>query len=211
MSNRGQVLEGVADYYAQKLAEHGPTPAGVDWNSARSQEIRFSKLLQIIDTPGPVSINDFGCGYGALAEFLRAAQVDADYHGFDVAPAMVEAARAQSSDPADDFTTELEELPVADYTLASGIFNVRLDVDDEPWLAHVLSTLGQMRAVSREGLAFNMLTSYSDADRMRPDLYYADPGFILDHCVRSFSRRVAILHDYELYEFTVLVRLGEAP
>jgi SAM-dependent methyltransferase len=210
LNDRDELLEGVAGYYAQKLAEHGPTAAGVDWNSDRSQELRFAQLLQVIDEPGRVSINDYGCGYGALADFLRAAEVDADYHGFDVAPEMVAAARERSSDPGASFTTSVDELPVADYTVASGIFNVRLDADDETWLTHVLGTLDQMRAVSRRGFAFNMLTSHSDPERMRPDLFYADPGLILNHCIKRFSRRVAVLHDYELYEFTVLVRLGEA-
>jgi hypothetical protein len=41
---------------------------------------------------------------------------------------------------------------------------------------------------------------------MRPDLYYADPRAIFDHCKRTFSRWVALLHDYGLYEFTILVR-----
>ena len=43
-------------------------------------------------------------------------------------------------------------------------------------------------------------------DRMRDDLYYADPGFVFDHCKRRYSRHVALLHDYGLWEFTVLVR-----
>jgi len=41
---------------------------------------------------------------------------------------------------------------------------------------------------------------------MREDLYYADPCFIFDYCKRNFSRNVALLHDYELYEFTIIVR-----
>ena len=41
---------------------------------------------------------------------------------------------------------------------------------------------------------------------MRPDLYYADPGLFFDDCKRRFSRNVAILHDYDLYDFTVIVR-----
>jgi hypothetical protein len=64
-----------------------------------------------------------------------------------------------------------------------------------------------MAALSRRGFAFNMLTGYADADRMRPDLYYADPHAVFDRC-RRFSRRVALLHDYPLYEFTMLVRLS---
>jgi len=51
-----------------------------------------------------------------------------------------------------------------------------------------------------------MLTKYPDAARMRSDLYYADPGFFFDYCKRNFSRNVALLHDYNLYDFTILVR-----
>jgi hypothetical protein len=43
---------------------------------------------------------------------------------------------------------------------------------------------------------------------MRADLYYADPLFFFEHCRQRFSRRVALLHDYPLYEFTILVRLA---
>ena len=60
---------------------------------------------------------------------------------------------------------------------------------------------------SRRGFAFNLLTSYSDVDRRRPDLYYADPLAYFDHCKRTFSRNVALLHDYGEWEFTILVRL----
>ncbi len=59
---------------------------------------------------------------------------------------------------------------------------------------------------SRSGFAFNCLTSYSDADKMREYLYYADPCALFDLCKRRYSRNVALLHDYGLYEFTILVR-----
>jgi hypothetical protein len=41
---------------------------------------------------------------------------------------------------------------------------------------------------------------------MRDDLFYADPLALFEHCRTRFSRRVALLHDYPLYEFTLLVR-----
>ena len=37
-------------------------------------------------------------------------------------------------------------------------------------------------------------------------LYYADPGRLFDLCKRRYSRNIALLHDYGLYEFTILVR-----
>ncbi|REM56201.1 class I SAM-dependent methyltransferase, partial [Mycobacterium tuberculosis] len=48
--------------------------------------------------------------------------------------------------------------------------------------------------------------SYSDASKMRDDLYYADPCALFDLCKRRYSKSVALLHDYGLYEFTILVR-----
>ncbi|KAQ37574.1 hypothetical protein AJ39_03274, partial [Mycobacterium tuberculosis MD14844] len=61
-------------------------------------------------------------------------------------------------------------------------------------------------AASRRGFSFNCLTSYSDASKMRDDLYYADPCALFDLCKRRYSKSVALLHDYGLYEFTILVR-----
>jgi hypothetical protein len=41
---------------------------------------------------------------------------------------------------------------------------------------------------------------------MRADLFYADPCVYFDLCKRRYSRQVALLHDYGLYEFTLIVR-----
>jgi hypothetical protein len=75
----------------------------------------------------------------------------------------------------------------------------------------VLETLHKLALLSRRGFAFNALTAHADPDRMRSDLYYADPAELLDYCLRHYSRDVALRHDYPLYEFTVSVRLGGRP
>jgi hypothetical protein len=41
---------------------------------------------------------------------------------------------------------------------------------------------------------------------MRADLYYADPLWLFDYCKRNLSKQVALLHDYGMYDFTILVR-----
>jgi hypothetical protein len=41
---------------------------------------------------------------------------------------------------------------------------------------------------------------------MRDDLYYADPLFLFDYCKRNFAKNVALLHDYRIYDFTIIVR-----
>ena len=70
----------------------------------------------------------------------------------------------------------------------------------------MLSVLSEFNQLSLHGFSSNFLTKYSDADKMRSDLYYADPMFLFDYCKRNFSRNVALLHDYRLYDFTLVVR-----
>jgi len=201
------LLESVRRYYSSKLAEHGPTAKGVDWNDEASQELRFEQLLKICDPGSPFSINDYGCGYGALPLYLRGRGQRFEYTGFDISETMLETARHLTQTVTGcRFVDDGKELGPADYTVASGIFNVKLEADDSVWEQHVLTTLARLDALSTRAFSFNMLTSYSDPERMRPDLHYADPRAIFDHCKQSFSRWVALLHDYGLYEFTILVR-----
>jgi SAM-dependent methyltransferase len=196
----------VGDYYTGKLREHGPTHQGVDWNSAESQLLRFEQFMRIVPTGEPVSVLDYGCGYGAFAEYLEDLnEVElAAYTGYDVSEEMVATARQRSKWR---FTTAREELTSADVSVASGVFNVRVDTDEHSWRAYTLETIAELAALSRRGLGFNMLTSYSDPERMTERLYYGDPAFYFDWCKRNLSRQVALLHDYGLYEFTMLVRL----
>jgi hypothetical protein len=118
---------------------------------------------------------------------------------------MLEHARAQH--PAGTFVNSADALEPVDYTVASGIFNVKLATPPDEWRDYVLDTLDAIAGLSAKGFAFNMLTSYSDPDRMRDDLYYGDPRFFFDHCKSRYARNVALLHDYGLYEFTTIVRL----
>jgi hypothetical protein len=98
-----------------------------------------------------------------------------------------------------------------DYAVASGIFNVRLDAPVEQWRTHVVATIERLAQLSSKGFAFNMLSRYADAEMMRDYLYYADPGECFRLCKERWSRNVALLHDYDLYEFTIMVRLGSEP
>jgi SAM-dependent methyltransferase len=199
--------EGVAGYYTAKLREHGAGHRGVDWNSAESQALRFEQLLKVVDPTRPFALTDFGCGYGALVEHLGARGWAFDYTGFDISAAQVaEARRAHGTRPGCRFTDAPADLGRTDYVVASGVFNVTLGADAGAWSAYVLRTLDRFDGLAGRGFAFNALTRYSDADRMRPDLFYADPCLLFDHCKRRYARDVALLHDYGLYEFTILVR-----
>jgi len=201
------LLADVAEYYAGKLAEHGDTPRGVDWNGPESQALRFAQLSKLLPAEAPFSVNDLGCGYGAFYEHLASQFSGFSYVGWDVSPEMVSAARARFGQAANArFEAGSAPLAPADFGVASGIFNVKLETPEAQWREYVRATLDELDRSSSSGFAFNCLTSYSDPDRMRPHLHYADPCELFDYCKRRYARNVALLHDYGLYEFTILVR-----
>lgn len=205
---RESLLRGVTDYFEQKLAEHGASPRGVDWNGAESQTLRFAKLCEVLPASGGgYSVLDFGCGYGAMLDYLRGSTGMTEYLGYDISARMVEAARkSHAADARASFTSDEGSLGPRDFAFASGVFNVKLEVGDDEWLGFILRSLDRLNALSLRGYAFNALTLYSDPPKRRDYLYYADPLKLFDHCKRKHSKQVALLHDYPLYDFTILVR-----
>lgn len=200
--------EQVREYYEGKLKTHGLTPAGVDWNSQASQELRFDRLAMLWGTDRSASVLDFGCGYGAMLAWLRGRGATAPYIGFDLSAEMIAAATRMAADAEVSnwtFTSDWAALAPADFVVASGIFNVKMGTPEPEWHDYLIATLDDMARLGRRGFAFNALTSYSDLDHRRSDLYYADPLELFDYCKRRYSRFVALLHDYPLYEFTMLV------
>lgn len=207
VEHQSKILREVDDYYSAKVKEHGQNPRGVDWNGEESQFLRFQQLLRIVQTEGGFSINDVGCGYGALIDYLRKNFKGYKYIGVDISEEMILSAKARYEQN-ESVRFELSSIsPVqADYSVASGIFNVRLTHNDDEWWSYLTGTLDQLNETSSKGFSFNCLTKYSDVEKMRDYLYYADPCRLFDWCKRRYSRQVALLHDYGLYEFTILVR-----
>ena len=60
------------EYFTEKLETFGATAKGVDYNGEQAQQIRFAELVKIINSDQPYSVIDYGCGYGAMFEYLHA-------------------------------------------------------------------------------------------------------------------------------------------
>ena len=206
-SKHKEILSTVSDYYTNRVQEFGETPQGVDWNGEAGQVIRFEQLMKVVDRENPFTIIDLGCGYGAMYEWMGENYQDFSYLGIDISQDMVSSASrlyGQNSNFEVACSENLESQ--ADYLVASGIFNVKLGQPESDWKQYILDTLESMNNATHKGFSFNCLTSYSDADKMRPDLHYANSLELFDFCKTNYSRNVALLHDYELYEFTILVK-----
>ena len=198
----------IARYYTAKISRHGATPLGVDWTCVPTQELRFVQLLKTVDFLAPFSLNDVGCGYGALLAYLarRHGLVDIDYLGIDLSAAMIRRARRLWRDHASaSFARAGDASRVADYSVASGIFNVRQGQPDEIWERFVAQTLTQMHATSRRGFAVNFLLPLQPDRLARPGVYQTAPEPWARWCERELGGCVDMLEGYGMREFTLLV------
>ena len=207
MSDRRDILQPVANHYAAKLAAHGATSNGVDWNSAAAHELRHRQFLRLLEDSPAASVLDLGCGYGDFFRFLRASGHRGRFVGYDIVPSMIAKAQELHGEAADrQWRIGSEPAETVDFAIASGIFNVKGEASPECWAAYVNATIDLLARVGGRGFAFNLLSLASDRERRRSDLYYADAAVTLTYCLDRFGRHVALLHDYGLYEFTVIVR-----
>jgi SAM-dependent methyltransferase len=204
-----RLRETVRDYYSEKLKRHGAAPRGVDWSSAASQFLRFAQLVKVCDVARPFSLNDLGCGYGALLAYLadRHPSAAVTYRGIDIAPDMIAAARRLWKQmPRAEFAVGSACGDIADYAVTSGVFNVRLGWPVAGWEAYVESVLSDLRASSRVGFGVNFMSPAADA-AAGENLYRTEPERWIGFCRDRLGCEVDHIAGYGLPEFTLLVRL----
>ena len=196
-------LAAITRLYEDSLAAHGVQPLAVGWRDEASQRLRFKKLSSIIENGDGVRINDLGCGYGSFYQYLVDTGIRvALFRGYDISEKMVSLAKERV--PHGEFVVGKAIDKEADYSFASGIFNVRLQESEAKWQSYIEQTLSNLFQHSTRGFAFNLLSTY--VDYREPHLFYGDPLYFFDFCKRRFSRSVSLLHDYPLFEWTIVVR-----
>jgi SAM-dependent methyltransferase len=199
----------IEGYYTEKVSKHGPTPRGADWTCVATQELRFVQLLKICDFAVPFSLNDVGCGYGALIAYLakRHQNSNLDYLGIDLSPAMIHnAERLWKHWGRANFVIASTSPRIADYSIASGIFNVKLNQPQDLWEHFIASALIDMNATSRRGFAFNLMASQSIEDSGGEELYCTVPDRWVLYCEQEFRCSVEVITGYGMGEFTLLAR-----
>ena len=201
-----EIINKIESYYSEKIKTHGATSKGVDWNGKESHFLRFQQLIQFFHQNEKISVLDYVSGFGSLIDFLKVRDYNFDYLGYDLSSEMVRKGKELHVESNVEFTTKEKELIVQDYVIANGIFNVKLTTPEEEWKKYILETIIELDRYALKGFSFNILTSYSDEDYKKDYLHYSNPLEIFDYCKNNFSKNVALLHDYDLYEFTIIVR-----
>jgi len=211
-----RICSDVEAYYGARVAKYGATPLGVDWSCQATQSLRFVQLLKICDFSTPFSLNDVGCGYGALCAFLatRCPDFGIDYLGVDLSKAMVSRARRRFATTDQRFVVGQASPRLADYTVASGIMNVNVGYPRTVWEDFVAAMLRDMRRTSRRGFGVNFMSDAATASDA-PDnsgatrLYRTSPGRWIPYCENALGCSVETLDNYGMKEFTLLLRCHE--
>jgi SAM-dependent methyltransferase len=202
-----KITEKVDNYYTEKITQHGISAKGVDWKNEDVQELRFSQIFKLFESDLNASIIDLGCGYGGFLRYLRDRGFSGHYLGLDLSDKMIESAKDYCKDDTNSafHAQNIEASDIkADYVVASGIFNVRIDTEKDVWKEYVFNTIESMDKASIKGFSFNCLSTY--VDYTEDKLFYLNPMEVFDLCKKEYAKNVAILHDYGLYEFTIIVR-----
>ena len=207
-STNSAFLKDISKIFNHRVRTFGGTPAGVLWKNSEGQLLRFKVLAGILDdlpSSALVTINDFGCGYGAMYGFLRDLPSIAEitYSGYDISEKMIDTAWQLNNDRRVTFSKASKIDTPADFTFVSGTFNLKLDVDDDPWNTYVKSTLNQLWLMSDKGLAFNMLDKNRSDQEM--GLYYANAEEYMNFCT-TLSPKITFIDNYKLDEWTIFIR-----
>lgn len=202
-----EILDKVEKLYTNSLKKHGIDSKAVGWNSKESQILRFDKMVEVIDEKDkPFTVNDLGCGYGSMFKyFIENSFNVTKYNGYDISEDMLKVAKQQIGDNNKVELLKNSKLKSkTDYSFVSGIFNVKFEEKDEIWKKFIENTLQNLYNCSLKGFAFNVLTSY--VDYKEEHLYYADPMYFFNFCKKNFSKKVSLIHDYDLWEWTMIVK-----
>lgn len=201
-----KLLAPVAVAYNRRLDEWGPQARGVFWRNEEGQRLRFEVLARALDgAPAGSSVNDLGCGYGALFDFLadHPALAGGNFYGYDISEDMIETAKARVPDPRARFVQALVATETADFSFVSGTFNMNLDADVTAWKEYIEASLAHLWSRTRVALGFNMLAGN---DFNREGLFYAEPRRFLEFCKNRLNPSAVLIDDYPLQEWTIIVR-----
>jgi hypothetical protein len=208
MAGNGSALKEIEALYSDNVRKLGHTAKSVGWKDEATHRLRFDKLVNglIADDDAAFTVNDLGSGYGAMFRYLdqRYGARFSHYHGYEISDAMIQSCH-EFVGVDDRLQIHKTDSPteVADYSFVCGTFNVRFKANDAEWGEYVKDMILRLADKSTRGFSFNLLSTY--VDYTQPQLFHADPCMFFDFCKKNVSRKVTLVHDYPLFEWSMIV------
>jgi SAM-dependent methyltransferase len=198
MSMHEADVDRIVHRYSTRLREHGDDIRTLASGTEDRRRIRFDVLTDVGIGPG-TSLVDVGCGFGDYFGYLQRRGIDVDYLGIDINPDLVSVARTKY--PTARFEVrdiQRESPPDSDFFVSTSAFNLPLEHQDNyDFIAEMLAVMYHR---ARRGVAVDLLSTY--VDYPSPHGFHYSPERVLG-LAKRLTKRVAIRHDYPLYEFCV--------
>jgi len=198
-------LRPVRETYEEKIERLGKDAVSVGHGDPDKQLLRYRKLTYAFRRAStPISVNDYGSGYGGFYRYLDQ-HTDIDlgtYNCYDISEKMLDEARETIESEDARFHNDDEITTEADVSIACMTFHDSHDNSNEEWNQYMKDAIENMYEMSTSAIGFTALTTYVDYEK--DNLYYADPREFFHFCKSNLSDDVTLLHDYGLYEWTIV-------
>lgn len=192
----------VIERYSERYEKFGYDPKTLGWVKGK-QDLRFSILTSQIDLVEK-SICDIGCGFGDLNKYLKKTINNYSYFGIDIVDSLIKEAIARYSDDnihfqCGDFLQE--NIAEFDYAIASGIFNFKLENEDN--YEYIENVMKKAFSLCKEGIAFDFLSDKVDFFNYE-HTFHSSPEKILSIAYK-YTRNIVLRNDYMPFEFSVFL------
>ena len=142
------------------------------WASEASQKSRFNQLIQIAKFFDNTAL-DIGCGCADLFHFMKAQELDIQYHGIDVNESFLEIGRTSLSNETDATIEKIDFFDPTfkdefDYIFASGVFNHRVPNQYD----YLEGAIKKMIQLSRYAVSFNILSASTPKHMQQPHAFF---------------------------------------
>lgn len=205
--NSSKIIQDQVNTYLKNFLENKDSSLGTFQNDRATQYQRFEHIIkpfkEILNEN--VSFHDFGCGVCDMHHYLNLQGIKHDYSGTEVIQEMVDHAKQKYPGIKVYNRDVLKEEVTDKYDIVvfSGGLYLPGSIPHKEWEVFVYQIIHKMWEMSKIGMSFNLLTTYSD---YRNDhLFYIDPKEMFDYCIKNFSRFVTLDHSYPLYEWTITI------
>jgi len=199
-------LKAIKDFYPEYYKDAKNNSEIVGWPSKEEQYKRFDVLLKIGFKEGD-TVLDFGCGLGALYEYMTKKYDDFEYIGVDINDEFIEKCKQTYPHIIFKKINDIKNVKQSyDWFIASGAFTVYTPIKN------MMETIKVAFSQAKYGVAVNFLESThaknSDLQAIR--------GYDKEEIYKTFSQEfekpniVKLIDEYVKNDFTIYIKKPKA-
>ena len=184
--------------YENQFRRYGPVPEGVHWVGSDRQKLRFQLLLKTVfehNKSWETSIADVGCGYGALAEYIKqhASSKSLQYFGYDISEQLISHCHDNINYSWADFKVGKSPDTKVDYCVMSGTYNLAMTSNVQQWEDYIFNCLNDCWKQTEKLMIFNLQIA-TVAYISKGNIFYASKRKTLRKCNLLFGPTEIVHH-----------------